>query len=167
MLVALAVVGFPLDLVKTRMQTSGAANIGIVATGTHILRSEGLGSLYKGVGPPLISLTILNMTTFTSYSYFHGHLEASRGWDWRNGVAGCLCGPLASPVSTIENVVKTQMQVDNVTKNRFSGSLDFVRTLVREKGFSALYTGHAINTLREMTFISTYFVSSAVGYNII
>ena len=151
------VVGYPLDLVKTRMQTSGAYSVGIVSTGTHILRNEGVGSLYKGMGPPLISLTILNMTTFTSYSYFHDRLEAERGWDWRNAIAGGLCGPISSPVSTIENVVKTQMQIDNVTNKRFYGSMDFVRTLVNEKGFQALYTGHGINTIREMSFISTYF----------
>lgn len=150
-------VGFPLDLIKTRMQTSGASNVGILSTGTHILRTEGPRALYKGMGPPLISLTILNISTFTTYSYFHRRLDASRGWDWRNAVAGGLCGPISSTVSTIENVAKTQMQVDNVTNKRFHGSWDFVRTLVKERGALALYTGHGVNTIREMTFISTYF----------
>jgi solute carrier family 25 carnitine/acylcarnitine transporter 20/29 len=152
----LAVVGFPLDLIKTRMQTSGASN-GIFSTGLHIVRNEGVGSLYKGIAPPLISLTILNITTFTSYSYLHKRLNAHRGWDWRNAVAGGLCGPPSSTISTIENVVKTQMQVDNVSNHRFRGSMDFIRTLVKEKGFPALYTGIGVNTLRETTFISTYF----------
>lgn len=152
------VVGYPLDVVKTRMQTSSAgSSAGIVATGKHIVRSEGVGSLYKGVGPPLLSLSILNMTTFTSYSFFHGQLDAGRGWDWRNFVAGGLCGTIASPISTVENVVKTQMQVDNVTKGRFHGSWDFVRTLVKERGVLSLYTGHGVNTIREMSFLSTYF----------
>jgi hypothetical protein len=136
------VVGFPLDLIKTRMQTSGAAHVGIFSTGMQVLRTEGVAAMYKGVGPPLISLTILNMTTFTSYSYFHNRLGADRGWDWRNAVAGGICGPISSPVSTIENVVKTQMQIDNVTNKRFHGSFDFVKTIVREKGFLSLYTGH-------------------------
>ena len=135
------------------MQTSGSANVGILSTGMHILRTEGPRTLYKGVGPPLISLTILNITTFTSYSHLHNQLDAERGWDWRNAVAGGLCGPISSPVSTIENVVKTQMQ----TNGKFHSSIDFIRTLVKEKGFLALYTGHGVNTAREMAFISTYF----------
>jgi solute carrier family 25 carnitine/acylcarnitine transporter 20/29 len=151
------VVGFPLDLIKTRMQTSGGGSNGILSTSLHIVRKEGVGSLYKGIAPPLISLTILNITTFTSYSYLHKRLNAHRGWDWRNAVAGGLCGPPSSTISTIENVVKTQMQVDNVTNHRFRGSLDFIRTLVQEKGFLALYTGVGVNTLRETAFISTYF----------
>ena len=139
------------------MQTSGAAHVGIVSTGMHILRTEGAISLYKGVGPPLISLTILNISTFTTYSYFHNRLDAQRGWDYRNAIAGGLCGPISATVSTIENVVKTQMQIDNVTNKRFQGSWDFVRTLVREKGALALYTGHGVNTVREVAFVSTYF----------
>jgi len=139
------------------MQTSGSPNVGILSTGMHILKTEGPATLYKGVGPPLISLTILNITTFTSYSYLHNRLDAERGWDWRNAVAGGLCAPVSSTVSTIENVVKTQMQIDNVTNKRFHSSLEFVRTLVKEKGFLSLYTGHGVNTVREMAFISTYF----------
>lgn len=139
------------------MQTSGAASVGILSTGMNIVRNEGPRALYAGVGPPLLSLTILNMTTFTSYSYFHNRLGADRGWDWRNAVAGGMCGPISSTVSTIENVVKTQMQLDNVTNKRFRGSWHFARTLVKEKGFMALYTGHGVNTVREMAFISTYF----------
>ena len=72
-------------------------------------------------------------------------------------MAGGLCGPISSQVSTIENVVKTQMQIDNITNKRFHGSLDFVRALTKEKGFISLYTGHGVNTVREMAFISTYF----------
>ena len=139
------------------MQTSGSPNVGILSTGMHILKTEGPATLYKGVGPPLISLTILNITTFTSYSYLHNRLDAERGWDWRNAVAGGLCAPVSSTVSTIENVVKTQMQIDNVTNKRFHSSLEFVRTLVKEKGFLSLYTGHGVNTVREMAFISNYF----------
>ena len=52
---------------------------------------------------------------------------------------------------------KTQMQIDNVTNKRFHGSLNFVRTLVKEKGVMAFDTGHGVNTVREMAFISIYF----------
>ena len=55
--------GFPLDLVKTRMQTQVASStmkLSPLSLLRHILQTEGLTSLYKGVGPPLLSLSIVN-----------------------------------------------------------------------------------------------------------
>jgi solute carrier family 25 carnitine/acylcarnitine transporter 20/29 len=70
-----------------------------------------------------------------------------------------LCGT----VSTVENLVKTQMQLDNTRIERqnqsqqFRGSWDCVRQLTASQGGTVLYTGHAVNTIREMVFLSTYF----------
>mmetsp|Transcript_18246 Transcript_18246/g.23512 ORF Transcript_18246/g.23512 Transcript_18246/m.23512 type:complete len:297 (+) Transcript_18246:64-954(+) len=150
------VIGYPLDLIKTRMQT-GSKSGGILATGTNIVRNEGMLAMYKGVGPPLLSLSILNTLNFTAYSFFHSYFQAERGWDYRNFLAGGVIGPFASTVSTIENLVKTQMQVDNVTRKQFRNSLDCVKQITVQHGNKALYTGHAINTIRESAFISTYF----------
>jgi solute carrier family 25 (mitochondrial carnitine/acylcarnitine transporter), member 20/29 len=165
-------IGYPLDLVKSRLQTAGttvAASAqqqqrGILGTLIHIVRNEGSLALYKGVAPPLISLSILNTVTFATYGTFQGQLHARRNtWDIRNSVAGIGCGCIASHVSTVENLVKTQMQLDNVRAHsaaappRYSGSWDCVRQLVRQYGLSILYTGHAVNTLRECVFLSTYF----------
>jgi solute carrier family 25 carnitine/acylcarnitine transporter 20/29 len=72
-------------------------------------------------------------------------------------LAGATIGPLASTVSTVENLIKTQLQLDNVTANRYKGSLDCLRQLVRENGLRVLYTGHLVNTTREMVFLTTYF----------
>ena len=70
---------------------------------------EGCKSLYKGVTPPLISLSFLNTVSFTSYNFFRHHLGAKRGWDYRNAIAGVMVGPfIASPVSTVEHFVKVR-----------------------------------------------------------
>jgi hypothetical protein len=119
------IIGFPLDLIKTRMQTaatvagthgaSSSSSNGIWKTGLTVVRHEGILALYKGLIPPLISLSILNTMTFTMYSYFQSTIQAQRNaWDGRNAMAGAACGVLASPISTVENLVKTQLQLDNV-----------------------------------------------------
>jgi solute carrier family 25 carnitine/acylcarnitine transporter 20/29 len=102
------IIGFPLDVVKTRMQTSqSASSHGIISMGSQIVRKEGVFALYKGIGPPLISLSILNTINFTSYSFFRQTVfQGDRGFDLRNGLAGMSCGPVASTVSTVENLVK-------------------------------------------------------------
>jgi solute carrier family 25 carnitine/acylcarnitine transporter 20/29 len=162
------VIGFPLDLIKTRMQTQ-SVSAGILSTGRNIVRKEGFLALYKGMVPPLISLSILNTATFTSYSYLQSLLHATRGWDSRNALAGGCCGIGAGTVSTVEGLVKTQMQLDNIGRQQFRGSWDCVCQLLKQTAssvhgsgsgtfsVSVLYTGHVVNTIRECIFLSTYF----------
>jgi len=130
------IIGYPLDLVKTRMQTSKeVAGVGTARTTSmtkifsRILKEEGVASLYKGVAPPLLSLSILNMINFTSYNHFRLMFGAERGWDVLNGFAGMTVGPVSGSISTVEHMVKTQMQLDNLNPlgRRFRGSLHCVR----------------------------------------
>ncbi len=185
------VIGYPLDLVKTRMQTSTLTSSptkapkapkappkNLFQVGYKILQKEGISSLYKGMTPPLISLSILNTLTFTSYNYIRTHwYNANRGFDIRNFMAGSTIAPMASTISTVEHLIKTQMQLDNVTSKRFRNSFHCLQTLVKEShrgGANAnagaagagaggggiirvLYLGHGVNTLREGVFIGTYF----------
>jgi len=68
--------------------------------------TEGLRALYKGMAPPLISLTILNTTTFTMYSEIRTKYRANVGFDISNGLAGATTAPFAAIVSTVENFIK-------------------------------------------------------------
>ena len=179
------VIGYPLDLVKTRMQTSALLektntspiptkptststltpkpqqqSTNLFQVGYKILRNEGISSLYKGMTPPLISLSILNTITFTSYNYIRIQYDANRGFDVRNFLAGFTIAPLCSTISTVEHLIKTQMQLDNVHQKRFRNSWHCLTTLVRENGGGSiriLYLGHGVNTIREGVFIGTYF----------
>jgi hypothetical protein len=65
------------------------------------------------------------------------------------GTYGMTGAPLFGIVTTPENFVKTQMQMDNIQAKRFRGSYHCASTLVKEHGFMVLFTGHGVNTLRE------------------
>ena len=153
----------------------------------HIFRTEGISSVYKGVGPPLISLSIVNTLSFTSYSYFRqNHFHGQDGWDINNAFSGMMGAPVFGIITTPENFLKTQMQVDNVqskrdtpseskshtnhqttgqrqsqmqhrSSGRFNNSLHCAKSLVSSHGIPILYTGHAINTVREAAFVGAYF----------
>lgn len=152
------VIGFPLDLIKTRMQTTRIAkDKGILSIGSSIARKEGVFALYKGVVPPLVSLSILNTLNFSSYSIFREYYNARHGWDVRNALAGMTVGPFGGLISSMEGTIKTQMQVDNVSRKRFRNSLHCFTTLVKENGILVLYNGHVVNTVRECLFLGTYF----------
>jgi len=151
----------------------------------HILRNEGIASVYKGVGPPLLSLSVVNTLSFTSYSYFRQNVyHGQDGWDINNALSGMMAAPAFGIITTPENFVKTQMQLDNVQnervsakplqmnqlqscskghetqksrRGRFTSSLQCARILVSSHGVSILYTGNVINTVREAAFVGTYF----------
>jgi solute carrier family 25 (mitochondrial carnitine/acylcarnitine transporter), member 20/29 len=166
--------------VKARQQIVGTS--GIVSTARHIVTNEGPASLYRGLVPPLISLSILNTVNFALYSYFQQHFtrikehqdvplrgqsttsaysDVLQGFRWENALAGAAVGAFAGIVSTIENLVKTQLQIDNLrTAPRYRGSRDCVQQLLHQgyvRGIRTLYTGHGVNTAREMVFLATYF----------
>ena len=170
-----------------RMQTqSSNKTLSPISLLSHILKTEGVRSIYKGVGPPLLSLSIVNTVSFTSYSYFRqNHFQGQDGWDFRNALSGMMGAPVFGIVTTPENFIKTQMQLDNVQservksnktisnskrqqqhkqttiqqqkKGRFTSSFHCAKTLVSSNGFFVLYTGHLINTVREAAFVGTYF----------
>ncbi|KAL7551180.1 hypothetical protein ACHAWF_014389 [Thalassiosira exigua] len=170
------------------MQTSGGVkNLSTLSLLSQILRTEGISSVYKGVGPPLLSLSIVNTLSFTSYSYFRQNVFHGRdSWDFKNALSGMMGAPLFGIVTTPENFLKTQMQLDNVQgerekekkrlqtnqckpnavigkqtqqlmNGRFTSSFHCARTLVSVHGLPVLYTGHVINTVREGFFVGTYF----------
>eukprot|EP00547_Thalassionema_nitzschioides_P015659 CAMPEP_0194253480 /NCGR_PEP_ID=MMETSP0158-20130606/29990_1 /TAXON_ID=33649 /ORGANISM="Thalassionema nitzschioides, Strain L26-B" /LENGTH=299 /DNA_ID=CAMNT_0038991203 /DNA_START=214 /DNA_END=1116 /DNA_ORIENTATION=- len=151
------VIGFPLDLVKTRMQTQNHSG-GMTSVALHIVRTEGIASLYRGIAPPLLSLSVVNTIGFTSYSYFREVVfQGKNGWDYNNMLSGMMGTPFFSLITTPENFVKTQMQLDNVNTRRFQSSFHCASTLVREHGPTVLYTGHVVNTIREAAFMASYF----------
>jgi solute carrier family 25 carnitine/acylcarnitine transporter 20/29 len=49
------------------------------------------------------------------------------------------------------------MQMDNIREKKYTGSLHCLSSLTKSFGVPIIYTGHAINTIREATFLMTYF----------
>lgn len=91
------------------MQTAsaGKASHSIFSMARYIVGKEGILALYRGLAPPLLSLSALNTINFTSYSYFRQEIfHARNGWDIQNALAGLCIGPIAGSISTVENVVK-------------------------------------------------------------
>lgn len=60
--------GFPLDTIKTRMQAYPTQYTGIWQAFGKVLRQDKVAGFYRGVLPPLTSLTILNTINFSAYS---------------------------------------------------------------------------------------------------
>jgi solute carrier family 25 (mitochondrial carnitine/acylcarnitine transporter), member 20/29 len=153
------IIGYPLDVMKTRLQTQGGSS-GSSSSSKNglsilvdIVRQDGVVGLYRGVGPPLISLSLLNTMSFTSYSYFREFYGGRDGWDINNGLAGMTGAPTFGLISTVENRLKTQMQLQP-----YVNSWQCAKYLVQhDGGLASLYKGHVVNTIREAVFVANYF----------
>ncbi|KAJ8598259.1 hypothetical protein CTAYLR_005494 [Chrysophaeum taylorii] len=135
--------GFPMDVVKTHMQTRAR---GIVGTVQDIARRDGVRGFYRGVAAPMAALTVLNAQTFALYSNFK-RLAAAGGLP-AAPVAGAMCGPFSALISTPFELLKVRVALGLATS-----TLDAARTA----GLRNLYRGHGVNTLRECVFLGTYF----------
>lgn len=157
--------GYPLDVVKTRMQTS---QLGIVPTIRAIAADGGVASFYIGIASPLLSLTILNTMNFALYNHmcrFYGvnkkmsDHEGPNSFFGNYAIAGASVGPFSAFISTPFELVKTQMQLQRKSSNgHHMGSVSMARYIVMNHGIKYLFQGHAVNTAREVAFLGTYFM---------
>lgn len=164
------VLGYPLDVVKTRQQVSGSSLTGAFSS---VYRESGLIGYYRGMISPLVSLTLLNTLNFSTYAMNRSALVIpdnlnvlQNGFEWRIGLAGATVGPISSLISTPFELIKTQMQLISLNASsgantnapkKFTNSFQAAFYIAKEHGVSALYRAFAVNTLREMVFLSTYF----------
>jgi len=151
-------IGYPFDTVKTKLQTD-PQNLSMLKAFRNIYEKDGVMSFYRGVTSPLIALTILNMMNFTSYAYFKNRIGIKDTYNHGSFqplifFAGAAAGPFAAFVSTPFELVKIQMQISKSYHNSFQA----LRAILSQNGLKTLYRGHSINTLRECTFLGSYFL---------
>jgi len=153
--------GHPLDLVKARLQTAQKSYRGMSDCFYKILKTEGMSGLYKGMAPPLSQLSVMCMLNFMIFAQAKKALEDVEYIKdkhlLRSAVAGAMTGVTGAVVGAPFEFVKIQMQLDNVQLQRFNGSLDCVRTIVREHGARTLWTGAHMSLTRDTTFGAIYF----------
>jgi solute carrier family 25 carnitine/acylcarnitine transporter 20/29 len=155
--------GYPLDSIKTRIQTDPRKYSSMTQSLRTIIKEEGILGLYRGLLSPMISLIILNTMNFSVYSKSMTSLGLDysytiREFEPRVLIAGCTSGFFASIVSTPFELVKIQMQLNHGKDNiKIQNSASTAYSIINKYGLSSLYRGHKINTIREMVFLATYF----------
>ena len=160
------IIGFPLDSIKTRMQTSSSSKFRTVSSSVSTIWSkEGILGFYRGVLSPLCALTLLNSINFTVYAYFRDKIPSQIPYKIIDNIqsshiiipaiAGMCGGPFASIISTPFEFLKTNMQVNS--KELGNSTPIATYRIVKTYGPLIVFRGHLVNTLRECVFLGTYF----------
>ncbi|CAM9366106.1 unnamed protein product [Ascophyllum nodosum] len=165
---------YPLDTIKSRLQTSGKATYsGTIHVLTSMARTEGVQSLYRGLLFPVAGYGILFAIVFSSYGLagrtMLRHREAGDGdrlMLWEMGLAGMFSGLANSPQRQVIERVKSVMQVRLGEKHKppYSWSGACLMDLVRKEGVvMGLFRGHNSTLLRETVQFGIYYPTYATA----
>jgi len=135
------IIGHPLDTIKVQQQCH---SYGLRNCITYIYRNYGVFGFYKGIYPPLISISLQNAIVFSSYNYAKKYLNnINPNYHSLNYIlAGAYAGILCASVSTPTDLIKIKLQ----TGNKYSFNLN------------GIYKGFAITAVRDSTAFATQFV---------
>ncbi|KAI4306660.1 hypothetical protein L6164_029918 [Bauhinia variegata] len=148
------VVANPTDLVKVRLQAEGQLPHGVPKRYSGamdayytIVKEEGLGALWTGLGPNIARNAIINAAELASYDQIKRMILNIPGFSdsvFTHLLASLGAGFFAVSIGSPPDVVKSRMMGDSTYKN----TLDcFLKTLFNE-GFLAFYKGFLPNFSR-------------------
>lgn len=148
------VVANPTDLVKVRLQAEGKLPSGVprryygaLDAYCTIVRQEGLGALWTGLGPNIARNAIVNAAELASYDQVKETILKIPGFTdniFTHILAGLGAGLFAVYIGSPIDVVKSRMMGDSAYKNTVDC---FIKTLKYE-GFLAFYKGFLPNFSR-------------------
>ena len=155
--VANVISGYPLDSVKVRMQTANLnSKLSMRAVITDTISNEGVLAFYKGMGPPLVTVPLINSIIFASYEFYKKliNVESEADFTFNQCMqAGMFAGFINSFVLSPIELVKCRLQIQteaNLQNAYYKGSLHCIRRIVSEEGINGLFKGLVATILREV-----------------
>eukprot|EP00455_Lapot_gusevi_P008708 TRINITY_DN1381_c0_g1_i3.p1 TRINITY_DN1381_c0_g1~~TRINITY_DN1381_c0_g1_i3.p1 ORF type:complete len:300 (+),score=67.79 TRINITY_DN1381_c0_g1_i3:55-954(+) len=147
-----AIVGQPLDSVKTKMQTQGNYRQGgMLRTFVAVVRCEGLVGLYRGILPPLFGSSIFRSVQFGAYNW---------SWAWLGQHAPSTAHPVPF-TGGIEYRVFAAGLVSSTARSIIEAPLELikVRQMTNQPwNIRSLYSGFGVTFLRTWGLMGTFFV---------
>ncbi|KAI0780691.1 mitochondrial carrier [Trametes elegans] len=163
--------GYPLDSIKSRLQTT-RQRISIPRLALTVYQEEGFAGFYRGIWIPLFTISFVRAASFTIYSRTKEYFR-DRHWLTHNnifnvsaagGISGALSGSLISFCSAPFELVKVRRQLEysiaaskGLRIAKAPGTLEAIRDIFRTNGALGLYTGFRLHFVRDTTGTALYF----------
>ncbi|CAN6242344.1 unnamed protein product [Urochloa humidicola] len=147
------IVANPTDLVKVRLQADGKANAikrnysGALNAYATIIRQEGIGALWTGLGPNVARNAIINAAELASYDQFKQMFLKLPGFTdnvFTHLLAGLGAGFFAVCIGSPVDVVKSRMMGDST----YRSTIDCFAKTLKNDGPGAFYKGFIANFCR-------------------
>ncbi|KAG8631346.1 hypothetical protein KVT40_000486 [Elsinoe batatas] len=176
-------IAFPLDFAKSRMQSYDTK---FVPTITEAYRAEGIRGFWRGVLPPLVSVTAVRTASFSIYQMakykYAGYFERVTGesplaianapgryptastmlcFGAAGATAGSIVTVLACPfeLTKLHAQLASKMAREQGKKDVNSGSWPLARQLIKDRGFMGLYSGYRLHLIRDTMGTCIYFTT--------
>jgi len=148
----------PLDTIRLRLALPNHGYTGISNAFVTVARHEGVGALYKGLGPTLAGIAPYAAINFASYDM------AKKMWygdgvkqdPISNLVVGGASGTFSATVCYPLDTIRRRMQMKGKT---YDGMGDAFRTIWAKEGMGGFFKGWAANTLKVVPQNSIRFVT--------
>ena len=160
------VIGYPIDSVKTRMQTYSYPSI--AACVRHTYRVEGSAGFYRGLVIPLATVTMARTTSFSIYEWSRAALQSTCDWSptsyQSTFLSGMLAGVSVSVLAAPFELTKLASQLDQLMYQRPSGSpqmstWETARSIYRRMGPRGFYSGYTYHACRDSLGTGLFFTT--------
>ena len=131
-------------------------------------RNEGMLGFYKGLGPPLSTVPLVNSIVFASYELAKNVMGVQSESEFtfkQSMLAGCFAGFTNSFVVSPIELVKCRLQVqrESAESAYYRGSVHALRRILVEEGVRGVYKGTVATILREVPCYAGQFGSYYVA----
>ncbi|EFA10359.2 mitoferrin-1 [Tribolium castaneum] len=151
---------YPLDSVKTRMQSlSAAGREGIVDTFLKMVRHEGLFRPVRGMSAMVVGAGPSHALYFSCYEYLKNtlikHTTTARYHTVIYGASGCISTLLHDGIMNPAEVVKQRMQMFN---SPYKSAVHCFADIYRREGVPAFYRSYTTQLTMNVPFQSIHFM---------
>ncbi|XP_072936475.1 mitoferrin [Epargyreus clarus] len=151
---------YPLDSVKTRMQSLRSAHNGsITETFRYMVQREGLLRPIRGMSAVVLGAGPAHACFFATYEqskHMLAHLTRHRHEHITHGLSGCLASLVHDAVSNPAEVVKQRLQM---LHSPYRGVWECARHVYRTEGLRAFYRSYGTQVAMNVPFQALHFVT--------
>ena len=137
------ILGYPIDTIKTRMQTGMHNNFFSCLSSTA--KNEGISGFYRGVSMPFATLLVKRTLQFRIYEEAKKHTNS-----WLAGT----CASIVSPISNPMHVIKVRMQ--NSKYDKYKSMSSCVYDIYKTNGVKGFFKGTPVNLVKDVSFGTLY-----------
>ncbi|XP_073952272.1 solute carrier family 25 protein Shawn-like isoform X2 [Choristoneura fumiferana] len=143
----------PLELIRTKMQSKKLTYSEINTALKQVIKYEGYGGLFRGLGSTLLRDVPFSATYWTTFETAKKHItypETEKNTFFFNFFCGSLAGSIAAFITLPFDVIKTHQQIelgekeiygDSKLKQKASNMQDIARNIYKNHGIKGMFTG--------------------------